>query len=144
MPALQLKFLGDFEVVRDGVRLALPPSKKTRALLAYLALNRRSFRREHLCELLWDIPNDPRGELRWCLSKLRGVLDDTTRSRVVSDGDTVALALADCSVDAVTIGNALQAGIEALDRETLRALSNLFTGEFLEDVEIDREPQFMS
>ena len=55
MTALELHFLGDFEVVRDGKPLPLPPSKKTRALLAYLSLNPRQFRREHLCELLWEI-----------------------------------------------------------------------------------------
>jgi DNA-binding SARP family transcriptional activator len=41
MTALELHFLGDFEVVRDGKPLPLPPSKKTRALLAYLSLNPR-------------------------------------------------------------------------------------------------------
>src|SRR5262249_33092768 len=61
MAALKLQFLGDLRVVRAGERVALPPSKKTRALLAYLALNGRPLRREHLCELLWEIPDDPRG-----------------------------------------------------------------------------------
>ena len=40
--------------------MQLPPSKKTRALLAYLALGARPYRREHLCELLWELPDDPR------------------------------------------------------------------------------------
>ena len=35
----------------------------------------RPVSRERLCALLWDAPNDPRGELRWCLSKARAVLD---------------------------------------------------------------------
>ena len=55
-----------------GAVLAQP---KRLALLAYLALNRRSFRREHLCELLWEIPDDPRGSLRWSLSKLRRLVE---------------------------------------------------------------------
>ena len=33
MGALQLKFLGELEVVRNGERLELPASRKTRALL---------------------------------------------------------------------------------------------------------------
>ena len=65
MGGLELRFLGDFEVLRDGRPLSLPPSKKTRALLAYLALQPRRFRREQLCELLWELPDDPRGSLRW-------------------------------------------------------------------------------
>ena len=73
MAELELNFLGDLEVVRGGEVLPLPPSKKTRALLAYIALHERAFRREHLCELLWEIPDDPRGSLRWSLSKLRWI-----------------------------------------------------------------------
>jgi DNA-binding SARP family transcriptional activator len=76
MGSLSLKFLGDLTIARDGERVDLPPSRKTRALLAYLALTGRAFRREHLCELLWEIPDDPRGSLRWSLSKLRRLVDD--------------------------------------------------------------------
>ena len=65
MTTLELKFLGEFGVLRDGRPLPLPPSKKTRALLAYLSMNAGRQRREHLCELLWEIPDDPRGSLRW-------------------------------------------------------------------------------
>ena len=51
MTALELKLLGDVEVFRDGQAQALPPSKKTRALLAYVALRESLSRRDHLCEL---------------------------------------------------------------------------------------------
>jgi len=61
---LSLRLLGEIELVRDGKPLALPQSKKTRALLAYLALNRGPHRRERLCEMLWEIPDDPRAALR--------------------------------------------------------------------------------
>jgi DNA-binding SARP family transcriptional activator len=103
MTALELRFLGDFEVVRDGKRLDLPPSKKTRALLAYLALNRRSFRREHLCELLWEIPDDPRGSLRWSLSKLRRLVDDEARCRLVADRLSIQLDTADVAIDLASL-----------------------------------------
>ena len=89
MSQLTLNLLGDLEVIRDGVVLPLPPSKKTRALLAYLALQDRSFRREALCELLWEVPDDPRGSLRWSLSKLRRLVDEPDRPRVVADRSTV-------------------------------------------------------
>ena len=103
MSALELRFLGDLEVVRDGERIELPPSRKTRALLAYLALNRRSFRREHLCELLWEIPDDPRGSLRWSLSKLRRIVDDDDRPRLVADRLSVELDAADIDVDVASL-----------------------------------------
>jgi DNA-binding SARP family transcriptional activator/TolB-like protein len=141
---LELQLLGDVAVRRDGVAQTLPASRKCRALLAYLALSPRAVTRSALCELLWDIPNDPRGELRWSLSKLRNALDDSGRKRVIADRDNVALDLGDCFVDAIAIRDALQAGIETLDQPQLRALSRRFVGEFLENVEIDRQPLFAS
>ena len=71
---LELRVLGDFQVTRDGQPLDLPPSRKTRALLAYLAVTARQHQRERLCEIFWDVPDDPRGALRWSLSKIRQVL----------------------------------------------------------------------
>src|SRR5438105_11244530 len=64
--ALTVRLLGPLTISRDGVTLALPASRKVRALLAYLALAPNAATRSQLCELLWDVPNDPRGELRWC------------------------------------------------------------------------------
>src|SRR5438270_861711 len=78
-------------LLRDGRPLPLPPSKKTRALLAYLCLQPRRFQRGHLCELLWDIPDDPRGSLRWSLSKIRGLVDDERHQRVVADRTSVGI-----------------------------------------------------
>ena len=75
MAELTVRLLGDLEVIRDGTPVDLPPSKKTRGLLAYLALHERPLRREQLCELLWEIPDDPRGSLRWSLSKIRKLVD---------------------------------------------------------------------
>src|SRR4051794_15509830 len=62
---VEFRVLGELEVIRDGARAMLPPSRKTRALLAYLALTRHRHRRERLCEIFWDVPDDPRGSLRW-------------------------------------------------------------------------------
>jgi hypothetical protein len=77
----------------------LPPSKKTRALLAYLCLQPRRFSREHLCQLLWEVPDDPRGSLRWSLSKLRNLLDDKKRSRVLADRGSVGVDTEGVSID---------------------------------------------
>ena len=76
---LEIRLLGELEVWRDGAALALPQSKKTRALLAYLALQRAPQRRDALCELLWEMPDDPRAALRWSLTKIRPLLNDEGR-----------------------------------------------------------------
>ena len=52
---LQLKLLGEPGLGRDGCAIPLPASRKTRALLAFLALNPKPQRRDSLCELLWQV-----------------------------------------------------------------------------------------
>ncbi len=138
---LSVRLLGPLTVIRDGATVQLPASRKLRALFAYLALAPHAVGRSRLCELLWDVPNDPRGELRWCLSKLRGILDEPDRRRIGTPGDTIELDLKGVSVDAVDIASAA-GGIETLDLQRLQALSGLFVGDFLDGLEIDRNPHF--
>ena len=145
-PPLQLQLLGPFALRRDGQPLALPPSRKVRALLAYLALAPTELARSALSELLWQLPNDPRGELRWCLSKLRSLLDEPgppARLRVLAHGDRVRLDLADCTVDALQVSQALQAGVASLPAARLRELAaQLAQGEFFEGLELARGDAF--
>ena len=139
---LEIHMLGPLRLSRGGRPVALPPSRKVRALLAYLALAQKPVARGPLCELLWDVPNDPRGELRWCLSKIRGLLDDDACRRVHTDGDTVQLDLSQCLVDVLDVLRAAEAGIETLSPERLAALAASFEGEFLESLAIDGSPVF--
>ena len=81
------------------VRLNQPPSRKVRALLAYLAMAARPVSREKLCELLWDVADDPRSELRWCLSKLRPLVDRPTTTRIVADRKQVSIEPSSLDVD---------------------------------------------
>jgi TolB-like protein len=134
--------LGRLRVQRDGVAVALPASRKVRALLAYLALAPRPVSRSHLCELLWDVPNDPRGELRWCLTKIRPLVDEAARQRVMTSADTIWFDLAGCFVDAIEIARAVAEGVLALSPERQRSLELLFEGDFLDGLEIDRSPVF--
>ncbi len=134
--------LGPLTLRRQGVALQLPGSRKVRALFGYLALSPNAVPRSQLCELLWDVPNDPRGELRWCLSKIRSLVDEPDRQRVTTSGDTVGLDISDCSVDTTQVAQAVQEGLATLPAERLRELVALFNGEILEDVDIDRSPAF--
>lgn len=137
-----MRLLGPMAIRREGRELALPASRKVRALLAYLALAQRAETRSRLCELLWEEPSDPRGELRWCLSKIRGLVDDGERRRVQTRADTVTLDLADCFVDAIEVAKAAGPGAEALDRADRQRLCELIGGDLLEGLEVDRSPVF--
>ncbi|WP_246687386.1 transcriptional regulator [Mesorhizobium sp. B3-1-7] len=141
---LSVRLLGQLTIARDGVPVTLPSSRKLRALLAYLALAPHPVSRSRLCELFWDVPNDPRGELRWCLSKLRAALDDPDRRRVETHGDTVTLRLDGVHVDALDAAAAVAEGVETLDLMRLEALSQHFAGDFLDGLELDRSPHFGS
>ncbi|MGV2863021.1 transcriptional regulator [Achromobacter sp. AGC39] len=142
--AIYIQLLGPMAIRRAGVALPLPPSRKLRALVAYLALATHPVSRAYLCELLWDLPNDPRGELRGCLSKARALLDDADQRRVQAAQDSVMLDLRDCHVDVVDIEGAMRQGIGNVGVEPLRAMAALFVGEFLEGLHIRSCPMFDS
>ncbi len=134
---VEVRLLGPLAVTRQGAPIPLPPSRKVRGLLAYLALSPRPPSRSRLCALFWDVPNDPRGELRWCLSKLRALLDQPDRRRVVTQDETVALDLSDCQVDVVQIEQALRGGVDTVDPPELARVAGLFLGDLLEDLTVD-------
>jgi len=136
MAKLELKFLGDFEVLRDGQAQPLPPSKKTRALLAFLCLNPRRFRREYLCELLWEIPDDPRGALRWSLSKLRQLVDDEDRQRLVADRTFVEMDATGVGVDVLEVRSLVDRGPGTLSLEQLECGAEHLRGDLLEGLDL--------
>jgi DNA-binding SARP family transcriptional activator/Flp pilus assembly protein TadD len=140
--SLRFRLLGPLQLSRGDEVLALPASRKVRALIGYLVLASRPVARSQICELLWDVPNDPRGELRWCLSKIRGLIDEKGRKRVIADGNSVRLDLSDCPVDVLEAAHAPEHGIQKLEVGQLKMLARLFAGELLEGLEIARSPMF--
>jgi TolB-like protein/DNA-binding SARP family transcriptional activator len=116
---LQVQLLGELLVVRDGVPTSLPQSRKTRALLAYLALAERPLRRDELCELLWDTPGDPRAALRWSLTKLRALLRTGAIVALKADRDFVSLDFDQLSVDLLGIRALMRTGPGRIADEVL-------------------------
>ena len=53
---LRVSVLGSLAVLHHHMRMPLPPSKKTRALLAYLAVTARPHSRDRLCAMFWPVP----------------------------------------------------------------------------------------
>ena len=100
---LQISLLGELRVTLDGSEVALPASKKARALLAFLVATDRPHRRERLCELFWDLPDDPKAALRWALSKLRSAGGAAEDSRIVADRERVHFDTEGVEVDIKTI-----------------------------------------
>ncbi|MFO1148271.1 MAG: transcriptional regulator [Alsobacter sp.] len=140
--ALRVGLLGSPLVLRGGKPVDRPASRKVLMLLGYLALATRPVSRSHLCDLLWDGPNDPRGELRWCLSKLRRLLQEEGEVRIEAHGDQVSLSLAPDEADVLAVQEATNAGLDTLGEAELTALAGRFAGPFLDGLAPERSPVF--
>ena len=138
---LEIRVLGAFGVLRDGAPVPLPPSRKTRALLAYLAVDGRKHQRERLCELFWELPDDPRGALRWSLSRIRQVLggDETV---LKADRNTVQLCLENIGFGYASIRGLTQVDLNACPLAVLESCAAQFSGPFLADLSLPRCPEF--
>jgi DNA-binding SARP family transcriptional activator/pimeloyl-ACP methyl ester carboxylesterase len=142
--SLEIRTLGGLQVSRDGQPEDLPASRKTRALLAYLAVSARSHRRERLCELFWEVPDDPRGSLRWSLTKIRRLVDDAKTQRIVATRDSVHFDPAGAGIDVITLRDALNGRPGTLPVPRLEELARLFHGEFLEGIDLPNCPGFQN
>jgi len=133
---LHIHLLGPMEIRRGTRRTELPASKKTRALLAYLIANAKSHRRDRLTELLWDVADDPRSGLRWCLTKIRPLVDGPQQSRLVADREIVEFRPENAYIDLYAVRDALRNGTSAVSLPDLLRLSALFRGTFLEGLDL--------
>lgn len=131
--SVAIELFGDVSVSVGGRAVALPASKKTRALLGYLVVTGKPQLREHLCDLLWQGPDDPRGALRWSLAKLRGVLGE---SCITADRERVAFDAGRATCDVAEVREALAGGVTEASTEALRQVAARCEGELLEGLDL--------
>ena len=62
-------FVGASHIGRDDSPIDIPDQRPL-ALLAYLLVTGQAHTRQHLTDLLFEGPDDPRAALRWTLAKL--------------------------------------------------------------------------
>ena len=129
-PRLKLTTLGGFQArLEPGPELVLP-TRKTQALLAYLALPLgQAHPREKLASLLWGDMQDAqaRGNLRHALSRIRKILPWTARSELLLDGPSVALDPSVVEVDVASFERLVADGHPA----ALEQAADLYRGELL-------------
>ncbi|MCL1091092.1 alpha/beta fold hydrolase [Shewanella profunda] len=97
--AVTINMLGEMELRHNSTIIPMPASKRSRALLAYLAFTARPHRRDTLCEVFWDVPDDPKGALRWSLSKIRPLVNNNNTERLIADRERVVINCADINID---------------------------------------------
>ncbi len=133
---ITIRLLGTFEVIKAGEQVSFPSSRKTRALLAYLVATGKLQLREHLCDLLWVGPADPRAGLRWSLTKLRNILNNESVRRIVADHEYVGFKPLNTETDLLAVRNLTGTSPESASTEDLRKAAALFRGEFLEGLSL--------
>jgi DNA-binding SARP family transcriptional activator/pimeloyl-ACP methyl ester carboxylesterase len=133
---LHVSVLGNLAVLRHGTRVQLPQSKKTRALLAYLAITGRPHRRDRLCAMFWAVPDDPRAALRWSLSHLRPIVDEHDCRRIIAGRETVGLDPNGIVVDFLSLRSLVRNDAESISTDALRQAAEALEGDFLEGLEL--------
>ncbi|WP_340149814.1 alpha/beta fold hydrolase [uncultured Sneathiella sp.] len=134
-PDLQVSLLGEPRVTFEGTDAPLPASRKARALLAYLIATARPHRRERLCELFWDLPDDPKAALRWSLSKLRRIVDSPNRPRIIADRERVYFDTDGVKVDIRDIHALLRQKVEPISAEKLEMMALQLDQRFLDGLD---------
>jgi TolB-like protein/DNA-binding SARP family transcriptional activator len=128
--------LGNLAVLRHGTSAPLPRSKKTRALLAYLAMTARPHSRDRLCAMFWAVPDDPRAALRWSLTRLRPLVDEHDCRRIIADRESVGFDLDRVTVDILSLRNAARNGTDAISTDALHQATEALEGDFLEGLDL--------
>lgn len=118
---LEIDLLGGLAVRRSGVPVALPTSRKARALFAYLVLATKPQHRERLCDLFWDGPDDPRGALRSALWKLRPLVNAADAERLVADRERVQFDAVRTKIDYRALAERAASGDALSDQELAEA-----------------------
>jgi pimeloyl-ACP methyl ester carboxylesterase/DNA-binding SARP family transcriptional activator len=138
--SLSINVLGKLSVFDNGQPVTLPNSKRTRALLAYLSITDRPSRRDHLCEVFWKIPDDPRGALRWSLSKIRPYVNDKDTQRLIADRERVALNIDGIEIDYKVLQHTMDDPDLSVDQ--LQQIADKLQQTFLQGIELKDQPLF--
>src|SRR5437867_2081469 len=138
MPRLNLALLGGFHGRVDASAPLTLPTRKSQALLAFLALPPgRSHPREKLASLLWGGMREPQARrgLRQSLFTLRKAVDAEPTALLI-DGDTIALNPTSVDVDVVEFERHVAEGTPA----ALERAATLYRGELLEGLALQEAP----
>jgi TolB-like protein/DNA-binding SARP family transcriptional activator len=136
---LQLRLLGPMRIYINAIEAPLA-ARKSRALLAYLALRRdEQVPRQTLMGLLWGSRSEDqaRASLRQTLSALRKELGVISEKCLITSNESVCLKTDDVWVDV----DALDEAVMKTDTGTLECAVSFFRGDLLEGLTLN-EPTF--
>ncbi|MCH9013752.1 MAG: winged helix-turn-helix domain-containing protein, partial [Proteobacteria bacterium] len=138
MDGLRIALLGGLEISGGAITTRASLTRKTRALVAYLALQgARGQSREKLAELLWgnSAEEQARANLRQALSSIRKALNGDGAAYLVTDGDQISLAGPDIELDVALFEHLVA---EATPDALKRAVA-LYKGDLLDGFSLKEE-----
>jgi len=133
---LAIRLLGEIRLQRDGAPIALPASKRTRALLGFLVATATPHSRQTLCDLLWEGPDDPRAALRWSLTKLRPLVNEGGVERLNADRERIGFTPGGAQIDVRRLEGLLAGDLAAAPLAELEVAAGLLQGEFLDGLDL--------
>jgi predicted ATPase/DNA-binding SARP family transcriptional activator len=136
---LTLTLLGGFQAQLDAGAALVLPTRKSQALLAYLALPPgQAHSREKLATLLWGDMQDAqaRGNLRHALARIRKALPRSARPGLVLDGPSVALDPSVVDVDVARFERLVADG----SADALEQAARLYRGDLLAGLALAERP----
>jgi DNA-binding SARP family transcriptional activator len=139
MASFAIDLLGGFAVRAPSGEACVLPTRKARALLAYLALPPGRFHsRDKLTALLWGDTAEAqaRHSFRQALLTVRRGLGEGEPPVLVTQGDAIALDPAAVTVDVAAFEAALAGG----HREGLERAAALYKGDLLDGFGVDEAP----
>ncbi len=142
MSDIRILTLGELAIERAGEPLTLPASRRTRALFGYLLLTGRPHRRERLCEVFWELPDDPRAALRWSLSKIRRLINDDQKERLQADRERASLHSDDLIIDLLSMAETLED--DQMDPPALQAMIDALAETLLDGTDLPDQPQYQN
>ena len=142
-PPLRICLLDRFSVVASGAEVRLPPSKKGRALLAYLAVQTQPTPRSALADIFWSDADDARGAIRWTLSRLRKAFEATGVEALKADRTAASLDRSMIHTDLALVQHALQQPHET-PLEDMEQAAEWFGADFLDGMALPDCPRFES
>lgn len=135
---ITLSLLGRFQLEIPGQS---PPSlrRKSRALLAYLAVTGSSHARHELAALFCQNAAAPLRTFRLLLSRVRGVLHETI---IQTEGENVWLDPSFLKVDVQQFRQYLDSDLKQVDPQQITQAVALYRGEFLAGLYLSDAPEF--
>lgn len=136
MPGLKISLLGGMEIGPSGGAGEISITRKTGAMVAYLALqDGHAQTRDKLAGLFWSRNTDQqaRTNLRQALSRLRKAMENGADGPLIADGENVGLDMANIDLDVTQFKSLLDEG----QTDSIEQGLELYRGDLLDGIHLN-------